>query len=922
MTLNELLAELAQKKVKLSVEQDQLRIAAPKGVLTAQLRTQLQEKKTEILAFLQKATHSNYTPITPVSIDQDIPLSYSQERLWLLEQLVPGNTAYNLFLAYHLVGTLCLEALGKSLQEIQQRHEILRTILLKKNNQVFQQISPELVGQLEVDDRSFQDCVLGSNKWEELITTVVQHKYDLTQAPLWRIKVIRLNERENLLILTMHHFITDGTSLKNFMAELSELYAAKINDLPFSLPPLPLQYKDYAVWQRQWLEGAVLKSQLDYWQQHLAGEIAPLKLPTCFQPAAIKTYRAERIGFKIPQTLAKQVKLLANQEGVTLFIVLLGTFSILLNRYTDQEDLILCSPVAGRNQSELDQLIGYFNNILPIRVNLEGDPTFRDVIARIRNTTVDAYENQDVPFQKLAELPNLANATQSKALFALQNAPSEALKLPEIVANSLDISKGMTDFDLSFFMEERGEIISGEVIFKTDLFDQPTIAAMVENYQNIIQILVIDPSKKISDLPQFKVTQAQLLEEIQTYEKPEYVSPRDEIEIKLVKIWEQVLNIHPIGIKDHFFHTLGGTSILAFRLFSEIDKAFGKNLPLAALIEAPTIDKLGAVLTEKETKSFWTSLVPIKTSGTKPPLFCIHPVGGNVIGYVDLADSLSEDQPLYGLQIRGLDGYVPLTYDVKEMAREYLRDIRAFQPEGPYYLAGHSGGGIIAFEIAQQIVAQGEKVALLAMFDSYNPTYLLNTRAEDRKYFQQQRLGGFIKFKIREFAYKLEFKILVPVRKNLKILRQNNPKQGASFVVTKMKKQLARLNSKIERKTYKIPDDPKQLIPYSLREQVIIERLTEGLMAYVPQPYQGKITLFSTYTSRFRVSNISDDDDRGWNAVSAQGVEIHKVPGDHFNLLTYPSVLTLAEQLQLSLDQAIGDCSQITKPNSHESMVK
>jgi thioesterase domain-containing protein/acyl carrier protein len=909
MKPTELLVELFQRGVKLWVEDDQLCIKAPKGVLTGELRDSLVEHKPEILALLQKSLNANTAnqTILPISRDADQPLSLAQQRLRSLDLLLPDTSVYNLPLAFRLTGVLDVAAMEKSVEEIARRHEILRTTFPRVDRKPVQKISPATTFHLSVIDLQNLPQNQREVEAQRLASQEAQQPFNLAEGPLWRVKLLRLAEDEHWLLVTLHHIVADGWSLTLFLRELSAHYKAS------PLPELPIQYADFASWHRQWLESEAIKSQLDYWQQHLGDSIAPLHLPADRPASIIQTYRGAIQRLVLSKNLTDDLKSLSQREGVSLFVTLLMAFKTLLNRYTGQEDIVVCSPVLGRNQSEIENLIGYFNNILPLRTDLSGNPSFQDLLRRGSQVTTAAYEHQDLPFQELADL---VRPPLNRAIVGLQKAPDLVLDLPGITASRLDVHRGMVDFDLSLFVEENGDILTVVMEYKTDLFDGNTIGKMLDNYQNLLEKLMAYPQQQISSIPRLKATQNERLidengvsDSCNIAQKPTFVAPRNGLEIQLTKIWEKVLGSQPIGIRDNFFSDLGGTSLVAVKLFAEIEKAFNKNLPLSTLLQAPTVEQFANLISQEEWSGSWSSLAPIQTGGSKPPLFCIHAVGGNVLTYVALARHLGSDQPVYGIQAEGIDGKGTFHNSLEEMADHYIKAIRTVQPEGPYFLGGLSGGGIIAFEMSQQLVAQGEKVALLALFDSYNPEYLRARCIADDKYRTEnfsitrsilERLGWY-------------WQLQNQLKRGLRVLShfsELSPQEKSSYLLEQTNKFKQKTQHQLELIAYKLDPRPGRSLPYLMREAAITNTYNKVVFSYTPKVYPGKVTLFRASESVFISSEGGDSDELGWDKVAAGGLEIHKVPGDHASLVAEPNVRVLAAKLKACIDRCVNPAHQ------------
>jgi len=1246
--IDELLSKLRHLEVKLWIDGDRLRYKAPQGVLSPDLLAQLREHKAEILTFLQQVntvTNAHLPPpLLAVPRNGNLPLSFSQQRLWYQNQFDPNSSIDNVPYSYRLKGSLNLVALEQTQAEIARRHEILRTSFpATEDGQPSLVIASEVALTVPIVDLRPIAPEQRDAEARREAAKVARQPFDLAQGPLFRLHLIRLSEEEHILIVNIHHMIGDGSSADIFFRELITLYEAFATGKPSPLPGLPVQFADFAHWQRHWLQEEVLQSQLNYWKQQLSGDLPTLQLPTDHPRPAVQTYRGDRRYLMFPKTLNEALNSLSQQSEATLFMTLLATLNVLLCRYSGQDDIIISFTHMGRGQVETEALIGPFANTLIMRTDLSGNPTFRELLGRVRQKALEAYAHPDLPFDKLLEelnpKQNSGRSPLFQVLFAL-NPPWTGdhgisnVELPGLTMNSLFgyFYVGATKFDLTLVMRETEQGLRAVFEYNTDLFESDTITRMLEHFQTLLVGIATDPDRCLSDLPLLTETeQHQLLVEwndtqtaypkdacihrlfelqveqtpdtvalifedkqltyrelncranqlarylrswgvgseglvgicierslemvvallailkagaayvplnpndsqeylafiaddaqlpilltqqslveklpatqakvvcldtdgdainrenpenltnsviadnlayimytsgstdqpkgvsiihrsvvrlvkdaecaslsaeevflqltpisndasifelwgcllngarlvifpahqpsieelgqvlqhyqittvwfptrlfhrvvderiedfkpvrqlltggdvlsirhvrkflekfgdcklinvysvtevtgftccyaitdpmqldlcvpigrpitntkvyvldnhlqpvpvgvpgelyiggdglargylnrpnlteetfipnpfgcesgtrlyktgdlvrylpdgnieflehigdrttirglrvelskieailsqhpavresvvivqddsssnesliayvvpnqqreakiselrsflrgkIPTYMVPStfilldslhltvdgsldrhslpdpdscdqqfeetFVASRDELELQLIRIWEELLNIQPIGIQDNFFD-LGGHSLLAIRMFAQLEETFGKKLPLATLLQAPTIEQLASLLREKESIQLWSPLVTIQAGGSKPPLFCVHGGGGfNLLMYHDLAKYLGTDYPVYGLQAEGLDEETKPLAPFEDIAADYIKHMQAVQPEGPYLLAGICSGGLIALEMAQQLHAQGQKVALLGLFDTYGP---------------------------------------------------------------------------------------------------------------------------------------------------------------------------------------------------------
>lgn len=819
-------------------------------------------------------------PLKPGSRNTDLPLSFSQERLWFLNQLKPDSSAHNIPLGLHLRGPLNIPALEQSLNEILRRHETLRTTVATVDGQPVQVIHP-------IPD--FKLAILDCTTIHHFLHEQTQRPFDLNSGPLLRATLLYLGEQEHVLLVTIHQIVFDGWSEGVLLRELAALYEAFSTGNPSSLPELPVQYADFALWQRQSLQGELKDALLSYWKQQLDGGLPAQQLPIDHLPPVVPTRRSDRQTLVLPQSLTEALKALTRQEGATLFATLLAAFKVLLYRYTAQENLFVCSPTANRNRSQTKGLIGYFVNLLVLRTDLSGNPSFRQLLGQVRTCASGAFAHQDLPVQQLVNSLNLVNTPLNQVMFVLQNVPKQPLKLPGLTVSALEIDNGTADFDLSLSMVESAQELIGVLKYNTDLFEDATITEMLRHYQTLLEEIVANPEQPIASLlpslVQRPVLAASTLERRQ--QQREFVAPRNLVELQLTEIWQEVLGIQPIGVKDNFFE-LGGHSLLAVTLFTQIEQKFGKNLPLATLFQAATVEQLASLLNQEDESESWRSLVAIKPSGSKPPLFCVHGILGNVLIFRNFAAHLDPEQPFYALQAQGLDGkQVPYTR-IEEMAAHYIKEIREIQPEGPYYLGGYSFGGAIAFEMAQQLKAQGQKIAWLGFFDSVPLGYRQQGRVHEwvlqhvKKVFQHgpDYILDLVKWKMKQSLGIADW----------------SSKHGIKETLLKI------VQEKLFKVAHKSHPEMEQPLPPTAAPALEAIHL-ETIRHYLPQVYQGRV-------SYFRAMEVSETDkwyvdpSVGWKKLATEGLEIHGVPGDHTTMFSEPYVQALVEQLSTCLEMA------------------
>jgi amino acid adenylation domain-containing protein len=500
----ELLSDLHRKDIKLWAEGDKLRYSAPPGMLTPTLRAELSQQKEELLRLLRGSDISQ-SPILPAARDRNLPLSFAQQRLWFLDQLEPGSPLYIISTALRLRGRLKVEALQQSLETIVARHEVLRTNFITIAGNPSQVIGSHPSVPLPVVDLSLlleRDCEAEAQR---LATEEAQRPFDLAADLMLRAKLLRLREAEHILLLTVHHIAADGWSLGVLYRELSVLYEAFCEGKPATLPEPPLQYADFAVWQRRWLQGEVLERQLAYWKQQLQGAPPVLDLATDHPRSATQSYQGAQQTAYSSKTLAAALHRLSQQEGATLFMTLLAAFKVLLYRYTGQDDMVVGSPIANRNRAEMEGVIGFFVNSLALRTDLSGGPSFRQVLRRVRETTLGAYTHQDLPFEKLVEeiqpQRHLSHTPLFQVFFNMLNAGGQELELAGVKTERFAPAEIAAKFDLTLYVAEKNQELHFRLVYNNALFDATTIIQMLGHYKTLLEGIVANPDRAISRLP-------------------------------------------------------------------------------------------------------------------------------------------------------------------------------------------------------------------------------------------------------------------------------------------------------------------------------------------------------------------------------------------------------------------------------------
>ncbi|HEY3323839.1 MAG TPA: amino acid adenylation domain-containing protein [Planctomycetota bacterium] len=1327
---------------------------------------------------------------------QRVPLSFPQERFWFLDRMTLHRPAFHCPVLLRATGQLDLRALEFAIHEIVARHEPLRSTFKSDGARPEQIVSACLRIRLEVSDLRALAPAERDVQAQFQVLAEAERPFDLESGPPLRARCIRLTDVECLIALTFHHIVFDGWSSRVLLRELLACYEAFSAGRPVSLPALPQRYTEFAVWQREQMDTNAFGSQLDYWKKRLSGLSYVLDIPADRQRPSVFSRRGARHVFEFRPELRAALKQVCRQEGATLYMLLLAALNVLLFRYTDKEQILIGSNAANRNRSEIEPLIGCFVNLLVMRSDLSGEMSFREFLKTVRDTALDAFMNQDVPFEKVVEQlqapGDLSYTPIVQVLFEVKQRSTTQWQAPGLLLERLDLHNGGALCDLAVQVIEKPDGLSAWFDYNTDIFEAATIERMAGHFTELLAGITADPTQRLCSIPllgeterqqvlvQWNATQAtmprqqtihelveaqagrtphavavefedqslsyaelnaradqlaarlrglgvgpdsvvpmcversiemvvallgilkaggaylpldpahpkerlefvlrdcgaqivlshkaalasvpqsgarviridepapttvpeprdpmtaqrsgpentayvmytsgstgkpkgvliahrsaanllacvaretgctekdrllaittisfdiatlemflplmtgarlivapraacadsrlltklidssgatllqatpvtwrmlleagwagspnlralvggealsselalQLAErtaacwnvygptettiwstaaklkrgdkqvtigrpldntqiylldrqrqpvpigvpgelyiagagvakgylnrpeltaerfvvnpfdpsansrmyatgdlaryspdgsidylgridqqvkvrgfrielgeiecilgqhpkvsqavvvartgpngdkmlvgyvvpreqnapdviELQTFLKtklPDYmippafvtltalpltpsgkvdrkalpepspakvlratrhVAPRDKIEAELAKAWESILGVSNIGVGDNFFD-LGGYSLMAVRLVSFIEKLYGKSLPLATLLQAPTVEELAAILRQNGWTASWSSLVPMRTQGSRPPFYCVHPVGGNVLCYYDLAQNLGGDQPVYGLQAPGLDGKRAFDFTIEELARHHVRELRGFQPEGPYYLGGASMGGTVAFEMAQQLIRQGQKVGLLTLFDTHGPKLV---RIKDGRH-------------LRQFMQRVS-EILDNHCGNLARL---TPAQAIVY-----------LGRKIKWLKFRTIEKAAELFSGSSLFSDTLAKIEEGARAaarkYVVQPYPGRITLFRASHSWH---SYLPDPHLGWDGIAAEGLEVFEVRGYHSSIFIAPRVTELAGHLRTCLQKAQSEAEDLRGPN-------
>jgi amino acid adenylation domain-containing protein len=548
-----LMLRLQNMGCRIWAEDDKLRIRTSKNALSSELKQEIQDRKADILTFLKAAKTQavSTSEIPALSADSPKLLSFAQQRLWLLAQLQGSSATYNMPIALQLNGKLNIDALRSSLAYLLNRHESLRMY--------FPTVAGEpqiaLLNLDEIKVLTVQDCreeagekFLQSSKIQDLIDAHAQEPLDLNTGPLFKTKLLQLDQKKSVLVINMHHIISDGWSMGVFLRELWQVYTAYSQDKTPNLAPLPIQYSDYAAWQRQWLQGEILEKQINYWKNQLGDASPLLELPTDYPRPAQQSYRGDRYIYSFTPELTTAVNAFSQQQGVSLYMTLLATLSILLSRYSRQNDLCIGSPIANRTHSQTEGLIGFFVNTLVMRQQINPEQSFIEFLQQTRQTCLNAYAHQDIPFdvlvEKLRPERSMSYNPLFQVMFTLENNASPDLDLSGLDTELLGVKGAIAKFDLTLMVTESDNQFNCTWEYATDLFERVTIQRMAEHFEVLLKGIIDHPHQSINTLP--VITATELLQ-LQRWNQTQTDYPQDKTFVDLFA--EQVAkNPHNIAL--------------------------------------------------------------------------------------------------------------------------------------------------------------------------------------------------------------------------------------------------------------------------------------------------------------------------------------------------------------------------------------
>jgi thioesterase domain-containing protein len=800
------------------------------------------------------------------------PLPPGLEQVWLQDHWSGGAPVNNESYTIHKKGPLDGVVLERCFHEVARRHEIWRSAFPMNAGKIVQRIDSDVRVPVPFVDLSHLPETEREEEALRAATEDARCPFDLNLAPLFRVRLVRCSENYHRIYLTAHRLVFDCASIEGvLMSELPALYSAYSAGRPSPLPEPAFQYTDYAEWMRRQTAAGHQAAQLEYWRGNLPEDLPPFEIPTDRPRPANPTWQCAMETCTIPGPLVEAITELGTREGATPYMILLAAFQALLYRYSWQDGIVVGGKANTRTRPEFEPLIGSFVNSIVLRSHMGADLSFRELLGQIKSTVLGALAHSEIPFDDIVRelAPNHDSGRHPlfQILFSMRghfSGFSDGWDLTD-----MEVHSGASSFDLFAEFAEQPRGLAGRFVYSTDIFDRATILRLQDNFQVLLQELVSNPAQTISSvvftghsLPKTageKINGNTLAApEAGTPAQREFVPPQDEIEERLLNLWRELLGVLAISVTDNYFD-LGGHSWLALRLFSDIKFCFQLELPLATLFHAPTIRSMAAVIRDAGVQAS-APVVPIQPNGTKPAIYCIGPVNGEVILFRRLALELGQDQPLFGLQPFSL---VDRLSTVQILASSYIEELERWGERRPLCLLGYSFGGMVAVEMARQLREKGAEPPLVVLIDA---PYLAACKARES---WNERILRY-RYHLKKIAHGME---------------------GIRHLVGRLRSSSFRVIHKVS--TGIGVDVPKIASDIYGRQLLAAEN-------YRAKPYPGRTCLLKAES---RPEFFAADAQLGWGEILSD-LRIEQVPGDHGTINTGVNLKILARKLNAALEES------------------
>jgi len=816
--------------------------------------------------------------ITRLADRSHAPLSRMQRRLWILDGLYPGRVVYNAPSAHRLTGVLDERAFEQAFREMVRRQSALRTSFERNGSSVVQRIHDEVsIPLFPVEDLSALPPQERESRLLRRLDELTNESIDLAQPPLFRVRMFRLGDTEHVLFFMAHHIIWDGWSFDLLYEEMSALYGAFSGQRPSPLADLPIGYGDFSAWHEEWTRGPEFGRQLAFWRTRLQQIGQSRRLPTDKPRGPGMSGAGSTVWISVEKQRVEALHKLAQHAEATLFITLLAAYKVLLYGYSRQTNLVVGTPVRGRNGADLEGIMGFFNNLLLLQIDIEPGEGFGDLVRRVKAAVIDVFANPDVPLEQLSrELPGVRAGGSSilyQALFSFQDARQRVTQWGGLRHAPIPLfQRGATE-DIGMWFVETSDGVHGGVTYNSDVLAESTAQSLRDRYLAILDAIVAAPDTTIEALsgPRERMLAAPVAG-ADTFSnrhasdpavgRGAYVAPRNDLEISLATVWERVLGVENVGVTYNFFE-LGGNSLSVLNLSLDMAQATGIEIDIGEVFRSPTIAGLVTSL-GPDARASASVVVPLHREGDGIPIFCV--CGIDI--YSEFAASLGTDQPVFGVYVaeeqaiarQVIRGELPQV-SIERLVAAYYEAIARFRPHGPYRLAGVSFGGVLALELASQMRERGAEVDAVILLDTLLP---------------QGYRRNWIKWLSRRAAEILDGHARRVVRNALARLRD-------------------RLARRLRRSLWngaKRADDA-----FTVRQSVAFEEAARKWRPRQSNLDFGVILLRASDHSEWG-PHLEFLHDYGWGRYLGKQLSTVDVPGDHLGIMGPPHVAELGQQVR------------------------
>ncbi len=889
--------------------------------LNLPLRTLFESPTAEKLAVAvavaaaQRSSLPRRRPIVPVPQRDMAPLTPMQDRIRFLDAMHPGRVVYNTPSGHRLTGPMDVAAFERAFQEVVNRQPALRTCVAPDVNSsgYVQRIVASLEVRLPLVDLSSVPAAERDAELMRRMQAVVDTPMDLSTAPLFRAVLYKLADEEHAFLFMPHHLVWDGWSFDLLYEELGAIYSAFVDGRPCPLASLAVTYGDYAEWHAEWMQGPEYQAQLNYWKQRYDGA------PMAVAPRTDKPRQRGMTGegaaewVRIDAPLTERLRAVARSADVTLNMLMMAVYALMMAEVIGHPFLTLGVPVRGRQMAELEPVMGFFNNLLPVSVAVEWSQGFMPFLRLLKKDLLGVFSHQDVPFERLALEREVASRSQAglyQALFSFQDARGRNRQWGGLQQRTILLAqKGATE-DLGLWLMEVPNGLEGGFIYNADLYDARTAAAFRLRYLALLNRLVSEPSATVADLvaDPTSATRAALSHlaavPISNASGGSAVvtpsrTPRSVHEEAIACVWAEVLNLDTRQIDlDTDFFDLGGSSLMAMWALNAVEKALAVTLPPSALVTAPTVRQLAALVARPTAHESLVRIRPATSHEARPAVFLIHDADGQTLLYRNLALRLHPGHAVYGLQPLAGEGCAIVHTRIEDMAAHYVQLIRRAQPQGPYLLGGLCAGGVLAFEVGLQLQAQGESVGMVALIDAADVAATVRFGRV-----ANQRLQSF-----KEVFHKSDA-VSAPAFAARSVAAVVG--KAKRLVTYETKSRLVKLQTARKLRLYQECIEEGRPVPADLGDVTVRQVYNAAALDYAPQGTLLRgAALFratagqGTHADRPAVEAYVDPL-LGWQRSVASPITCFDVPGGHSSMLQEPHVAVLAQQMQAFIDRAL-----------------